>query len=163
MKNFSFGVKTPSTMKKILLLAFVAFSFVAARAQSYVSIASGLDSLDNAVYDDIYLFDGEEKTPFFIIIDDTKPVACNKMKVKAYFRDYTNGKSEDDYWVYQGEFEYTIDPNYYGYWLQMYAFTTGEYKMEVNGYLNGNYQKYFGTAEFSVFSEDDYWDWYGWY
>lgn len=161
MKNFSFGFKSTSPMKKILLLAFVVLSFGAIKAQT-VSVASGLDSLQNPIYGDVFLFDSEESTPFYIIVDDIKPITCNKMKVKAYFRDYTNGESKDDYWVYQGEFEFPITPDYYGYWMQMNAFTVGEYKVEVSGYLNGSYQRYFGSTEFTVYSEDDYWD-YGWW
>ncbi|KAB2913771.1 MAG: hypothetical protein F9K23_16135 [Bacteroidetes bacterium] len=148
-------------MKKILLLAFVVLSFGAIKAQT-VSIASELDSMQNPIYGDVFLFDAVESTPFYIIVDDIKPVTCNKMKVKAYFRDYVNGSSDDDYWVYQGEFEYPITPDYYGYWMEMNAFSIGEYKVEVFGYLNNTYQRYFGSSEITVYSEDDYWD-YGWW
>lgn len=161
MKNFSFGFKSTLLMKKILLLAFVVLSFGAIKAQT-VSIASELDSMQNPIYGDVFLFDAVESTPFYIIVDDIKPVTCNKMKVKAYFRDYVNGSSDDDYWVYQGEFEYPITPDYYGYWMEMNAFSIGEYKVEVFGYLNNTYQRYFGSSEITVYSEDDYWD-YGWW
>jgi hypothetical protein len=158
MKNFSFGFKSPLFMKKIILFAIFALAMVASKAQ--VTVAYALDSLDNPLYGDIYLMDDDESIPFYIIVDDTKPVTCNKFKVKAYFRDYTNGKKTDDYWIYQGEFEFPITPNFYGYWLQMNAFTVGEYKIEVNGYLNSNYMKYFGSTTFDVYSEDDFWDWW---
>lgn len=85
MKNYySFGNKSRLPMKRILLLAFVAFSFVAAKAQSSVTVAYGLDSLSNPLYGDIFLFDSQEKTPFYVIVDDKKPINCNKLKVKAF-------------------------------------------------------------------------------
>ncbi len=163
MKNYySFGNKSRLPMKRILLLAFVAFSFVAAKAQSSVTVAYGLDSLSNPLYGDIFLFDSQEKTPFYVIVDDKKPINCNKLKVKAFYRDSTNGKKDYDYWVYQGEFEFPITPNYTGYWIQLNAFVIGEYRVEVNGYLNGGYVKYFGARNFGVYSEDDFWSW-GWW
>ncbi len=161
MKNFSFGFKSTSHMKKLFLLAFAIFSFAALRAQT-VTIASELDSFDNPIYGDVVLFDSEESVPFFIIVDDNKPINCNKFKVKAFFKDYVNGTSENEYWVYQGEFDFPITPQYYGYWMQMNAFTPGNYRMEVYGYMNGTYQKYYGSSDFWVYSEDEYWD-FGWW
>lgn len=162
MKNDSFGYKTNLPMKKYLLLAFVAFTFIAAKAQSTVTVAYGLDSLKNPLYGDIFLFDADEKTPFYIIVDDTKPVQCNKLKVKAYYKDMAKGSADNGYWVFQGEFDFPITPNYYGYWIQLNAFSLGDYKMEVSGYMNGSYVKYFGSVAFTVYSEDDFWEW-GWW
>jgi hypothetical protein len=144
-------------MKKLFLLAFIALSFVAAKSQSSVSVGSSVDEEGNVTFDEIYFFD--EEVPFYIIVDDTKPITCNKMKVKAWMKDYISGAKEDEYYVYQGEFEFPIDGGYTGYWLEMFAYTPGEYKLEVNGYLNGSFYKYFGAAEFSVLDgyDDEWW------
>lgn len=146
-------------MKKLFLLAFIALSFAAAKSQSSVSIGSAVDEEGNVTYDDIYFY--EEEVPFYIIVDDVKPISCNKMKVKAWMKDYTAGKSEEDYYVYQGEFEFPIETGYTGYWLEMFAYTPGDYKIEVNGYLNGSFYKYFGQTEFTVYDGYDWGDW--WY
>lgn len=161
MKNFSFGVYKTTPMKKLLVLTVVVFAFVAVKAQE-VTIAYGLDEQDNPLYGDLYIPDGSKSTPFYIIVDDVAPINCNKMKVSAYYKDYVNGKLEQDYWVFQGTFDYPITPYYTGYWMEMTANLTGDYKVEVSGYMNGNYVKYFGVAEFTVLSEDEYYD-YGWW
>ena len=152
-------------MKKIVFLLLFAVTALFASAQSNtskskVNIAYGLDSLNNPQYGDIFLF-GEE-TPFYIVVSDANPIVCNTLKVTAYFKDKINGKEENDYWVNQGTFDYEITPNYFGYWVKMNAHSVGDYKIEVSGYLNGSYQKYFGYSIFTVFSEDDFWSWGFW-
>lgn len=166
MKNFRFGYKTTTRMKKLLVLILLAFSVSLVSAQTNsenkakVTVAYGLDSLKNPKYGDIFLIAGQ--APFYIVVNDVVPVSCNKMKVTAYFRDSTNGKSANNYWVKQGTFDFPITPYYYGYWMQMNAYTVGEYRIEVSGYLNGNYVKYFGSSTFYTYSEDDFWLWGIW-
>lgn len=162
MKNFSFGVYKTTPMKKLLVLAFVAFTFVAAKAQE-VTVAYALDEESNPLYGDIYILDGYKSTPFYVIVDDVSPINCNKMKVSAYYKDYASGEASKDYWVYQGTFDFPITPYYSGYWMEMTANVTGDYKVEVSGYMNGNYVKYFGVSEFTVLTEDEYWDYGGWF
>lgn len=161
MKNFSFEYTNLLPMKKYLLFTLVSLFFLYAKSQS-ISIASDLDSMQMPVYNDIFKFNEQKQTYFYIVVEDANPIQCNNFKVTAYFKDYTNGKPADSYWVPQGSFDFTITPNYYSYWMEMMAYNIGEYKIEVEGYLNKRYVKSYGYSEFTIYSEDDYWEYWGW-
>lgn len=140
-------------MKKLIFIIVIALSAVCATAQTStgktsLSIASGLDSLNYPIYDNIYKMD--KYADFYVIPAYNKPIQCNMMRVYTYYRDYTNGKKANNYWVYQGYFDFTVYPYYMKYSLPMKAFKVGQYKVAVSGYLNGTYQKDFGTTTFSV-------------
>lgn len=158
MKIFSFGNLSLTRMKKFILLSFLALSVSLVSAQgrsngATVKIASHIDSLNYTVYGNIYLL-GEE-TDFYVIANDVKPIQCNKLRVYTYFKDRANGKAENSYWVYQGSFDFEITPYYQSYSLNLKAYSTGDYKVAVSGYMNNAYLKDFGSTTFTVKNDND--------
>lgn len=140
-------------MKKFILLSFLALSVSLVSAQdegntATIKVAYGLDSLNYPQYGDVYLMDGE--SDFYIIAEDVAPIQCNKLKLYAYYKDLTNGLKANDYWVYQGVFDFTIVPYYKSYSLNLKAYKMGEYKMVVSGYTNDTYTKNFGVETFTI-------------
>lgn len=159
MKIFSFGT-TLSTMKKITLLSFFIAVSVCGIAQSNnnatLKIAKSLNKLNYPQYGDIYLF-GKE-TDFYVVAEDVVPIQCNKLVVYAYYKDYINGSKANDYWVFQGNFDFSITPHYKSYSLNLKAYKVGQYKVMVSGYTNGTYTKYFGIKTFRVKSSSGLYD-----
>lgn len=145
-------------MKKFLLLSFLAITFSTGFAQTgtsgaTVKIASRLDSLGYPVYGTIYKID--KQADFYIIASDNKPIQCNMLRVYAYYKDFLNGSPENNYWVYQGKFDFNITPYYKSYSIFMNAHKIGKYKIAVSGYLNNTFLKDFGRVDFDVRNDLD--------